>query len=284
MAVSALCMRSTQEHARSSTYDHQATAELYYSQAVKHLRTSMEALDQTNIDAILACCMALVPYSLGTARVADDARLVGDWLVHIRGFATLGDSLTGSDAGKDSIPSQSSPDQLVTYPQPSNPGLDMALRSSTELIPQSSSVLLLQSIRQSGQGAMKSLRQGMDPRWSKLSTEDVQACLAALSGLEIVFDYALQGRATNYNRAVLRWLVMLPERFVQLLFEEAEAALAIFAYWLVTTVVLEDLWWMKDFGSSRIRTIAERFERSRGAYQSCMEWPLEMLNRLSVYG
>jgi hypothetical protein len=283
MAVSALCMGLREEHA-GAMYDHQATAELHYDQAVKDLRTSMAALDQANIDAVLACCMTLVPCSLAMAALTKGAALLGDWILHTRGFATLGDSLTGSDAGKDSIPSLPSSESLVVYPQPSNPGLDMAVRYPADNSQQTSRVLLLRSIHQSAQRPMENLRRGLDPQWSMLSGEDVQACLIALEELRAVFDYALQGRAANYSRAVLRWLVMIPARFVQLLFDEAEAALAIFTQWLVTTLVLDDMWWMKGFGSSRIQAIAKLFERSGSVYLSCMEWPLEALRRLEGDG
>jgi hypothetical protein len=83
---------------------------------------------------------------------------------------------------------------------------------------------------------------------------------------------------------ITRGLVMMPARFVQLLFDEVEPALAIFAQWLVTTLVLDDLWWMKGFGSSRIQAITERFERSGSVYLSCMEWPLEVMRRLEGDG
>ena len=281
MAVSALCMALSEGHAGSSSpYDHQATVELHYDEAVKDLRTSMEALNETNIDAILACCMTLIPCSLAIAAITQEARLIGDWILHIRGFATLGDSLTGSDAGEDSIPPSPSLDQLVTYPQPSNPGLDMAVRSLTNMVPQSSRILQLQNIYQPAQSSMENLRRGLNPRWSTLSAEDIKVCLTALDELKAVFGYALQGRATNYSRAVLRWLVIVPARFVQLLLDEADAALVISAHWLVTTLVLDNLWWMKGFGSSRIHSIVERLKRSGSVYQTCMDWPLEMLQRL----
>jgi hypothetical protein len=102
--------------------------------------------------------------------------------------------------------------------------------------------------------------------------------------LNTVFDYTLQGHAANLHRAVLRWIIVVPAKFVQLLFDGIDTALAVFAHWLVMTVFLKDLWWMKGFGSSQIRSIAKRFQRCRSDHQPYLEWPLEMLKQSDLVG
>jgi hypothetical protein len=92
-----------------------------------------------------------------------------------------------------------------------------------------------------------------------------------------VMRYTSECRVSNFFRAVFTWPVQVPPRFAELLTSSwDQAALAIFAHWLVLTMLLEDLWFVQDFGAVRIDLLAEWLGRWESPYFGLLEWPMEM--------
>lgn len=278
MALSALHMNVSNIHAGTSSLDYLATAELHYSMALADLRKSVEAQDQVSVDAILACCITLVPCSLAMACRSTAKTLSGDWVFHMRGFQALGEHLTSSQR-----PSETR-QQLIRYPQPNNPGLDEPQLDSTYEQP-SDSPSLLQDIRQSRRQTIQDLRRlvNLIP-----SSEDSEAHLEAIERLDVLFVFITEGRATNYTRATFHWIVKAPARFVQMLADMKTIALIVFAHWLVALLAMEEVWWWLSgfgapgFASSRIQAIADVLVQGQSPHCHLLVWPIRMVERWGV--
>ena len=276
MALSALYMSSSNMNAGTSSLDYLATAELHYSMALANLRTSIENLKHISIDAILACCITLVPCSLAMARGPTVKNLFGDWIFHMRGFATLGDTLTSS-----SRPDESR-HQLIRYPQPNNPGLDLPATGSTNQPSLRDSRSLLRNIQQDRHEVIEKLRLLVAGLESEPSSLDTQVHLEAIERLDFLFSFITECDVSNYTRAVFHWVVQIPARFVRLLADMDGVALIVFAHWLVPILAVEEVWWWlrgcgsPGFGSSRIQTIADVLDQVQSPYRHLLVWPMKM--------
>jgi hypothetical protein len=102
---------------------------------------------------------------------------------------------------------------------------------------------------------------------------------SAVTALEHVVDYILAYPVTNLFRAIFIWPIWVPPEFIDLLLRHDGVALAIYAHWLVLTMALDDLWWLKGFGSGQIERLAESEVRlGRSGSNGLWLWPVEMLN------
>ncbi|KAJ9620652.1 transcription factor [Taxawa tesnikishii (nom. ined.)] len=269
MAFSAFCL-SSMTCLENTAYDFQATAELHYCQSLEYLRASLPILDQISADAVLACAMVLIPCGLALAQSStrDDPRR--DWLYHLRGFKTLGSAIYGWTNLAEPA------DQLIPYPQlgiPDAEQYDTNLGGGALWGP---AILLFHRVRRSRRDAMQSLRAAIDETDIRREVADTEACTATLTALEYVMDYTLECRVSNFFRAVFTWPIRVSPRYVELLMCHDHLALAIYAHWLVLTIFLEDLWWVKDFGADRIDSLASWVELSDSSYSQLLRWPVKM--------
>lgn len=98
----------------NSVRDQLLTAKLLYCREREQLHKFIDNLSRTDIDAILACCITLVPSSC----VEDVNNLVGDGALPARIVEESGERLADAHIPKTSI------HELIRSPQPSDPALD----------------------------------------------------------------------------------------------------------------------------------------------------------------
>jgi len=274
MAFSAFCL-CTSPSSKSEARDLRATAERHYYQSVKLLRLSLAAVEKGDADVVLACTMILIP--CGLALVCDDKRVspLQDWMYHLRGWRTIGSSIYGASDRLDAA------SKLIPYPQPGIPeSRDLPERSFEGDGVWTSSTPLMRKIQCSWPEAMARLRYAVDSHCKQYEiAADVQTTyVSAITALERVMDYIMLYPVANLFRAVFIWPIQVSPEFMQLLASHDDLALAIYAHWLVITMSLEDLWWLKGFGSGQIERLAEQTTSCCSTNCGLMSWPVEMLN------
>lgn len=140
---------------------------------------------------------------------------------------------------------------------------------------------LMKEIRFSWPGAMARLKSAVDShcRYSGGDAADATVYTSAITALERVVDYILAYPVVNLFRAVFIWPIWVPPDFIELLAHHDHLALAIYSRWLVLTLALDDLWWLKGFGSGQIERLSVQAARSKvSGFEDLWTWPVEMLN------
>lgn len=252
-------------------YDFRATARLHYCQSVNFLRTAIPHFDTVSADALLACAMILIPCGLALSQNEDGFFELHDWLHHLRGWRILGSTIYKSNPHLDSTTS------LIPYPQQGIPDpafLPKAIHGSTCLW--ASADPFVNEIDRTRRKTMADLRCKIEALRSDCIATSFEAYIAAVGSLEYVMDYVLQYPVSNLFRAVFTWPIHITPMFIQLLVDHDAVAQAIYAHWLVLTLVVEDLWWVKGFGSSQIGQMAGQSEFSRPPGCELLKWPIEM--------
>ncbi|KAK5134241.1 hypothetical protein LTR08_006784 [Meristemomyces frigidus] len=269
MAFSAFGLSST-TCPENTAYDFQATAELHYCQSLEYLRASLPDLGQNSADAVLACAMVLIPCGLALARSNTHGKPLSDWLYHLRGFRALGSAIYGwKSLAKPA-------DQLIPYPQKGIPDAELHDTNLGGGALWGPGALLFHRVRRSRRDAIQSLQAAIDESDIRADVADTEVCAAAITALEYVMNYTLDSRVSNFFRAVFTWPSYVSPRYVELLMCGDPLALAIYAHWLVLTMLLEDLWWVGDFGSCRIEKLASWDELSNSPYSQLLAWPVRM--------
>lgn len=269
MAFSAFCL-SVSAPTEPQAYQIRATAELHYYQSLMRLRNSLPSVDLSSADAVLASAMILIPCGLALAQSDQGVLSLNDWLYHLRGWRAIGSRIYGSNGRMRSIT------QLIPYPQPGipDPGdLPKGHRGFSRL--QTSANVLMSQMQTSRLKAMSDLRLTVNERNSGHDTLDSKAYLAAITALEYILDYVLDYPVANLFRAVFIWPIQISPRYIELLSCYNDMALAIYAHWLVLTMAVNELWWVKGFGPGQIERLADQFSNRQGT--ELLKWPLEML-------
>jgi hypothetical protein len=286
MAFSALCLGSSQRRrSKSLARDLRATAQSHYYQAVKLLRSSLDAVERgrapVEADVVLACGMVLIPCGLALARDGIGSRHeeggfeVGEWVWHLRGWRVVGASLYGDkdDGGLDSTRC------LIPYPQPGIPDrVDLrGPKTRTERCSKAS-IPFLDLVRSSWPYAVEKLKLAVDSR-SRYDDDsaNTRTYLSAISALEYVVDYILDFPVTNLFRAIFIWPILISPEFIELLTSNDDLALAIYTHWLAITMAVEDLWWLEGFGSGQIERLVRRADSIGSWGAELLDWPVEML-------
>jgi hypothetical protein len=266
MAFSAFCMSST-TCAGTASYDFRTTGQLHYHQALKQMQASLPFLGRDNADAVLACAMVLIPCGLALAHGGESVERSEDWLHHLRGFRTLGAAIYQGEKSTD--------DRLVPYPQQGIPDSGME-----ELVVGNDAILvppLLTRIRRSWRDALGNLKVSVDRVGIVIDTADHEAHLAAIKSLKYAMNYTLGCKVPNLFRAVFTWPILLSSHFCDLVAKKDHLAMAIYSHWLVLTILVEDKWWVGEFGSERIEATLTEFKRVESVFSSLLEWPVRML-------
>ena len=274
MAFSAFCL-CTSPASTPRRRELRATAERHYYRSVKLLRRSLANAGEREADVVLACAMVLIPCGLALAG-NDDRGIFSlrDWACHLRGWRGIGKSIYGESADAAST--------LIPYPQPGIPedgDLPERIVGANRLWASST----MREIQCSWPGAIARLKSTVDSRRGHGGGGDAAADVAiytsAVAALEHVVDYILAYPVTNLFRAIFIWPIWVPPEFIDLLLRHDGVALAIYAHWLVLTMALDDLWWLKGFGSGQIERLAESEARlGRAGSNGLWVWPSEMLN------
>ena len=272
LALSALCLTSHPTHMHDS-FDYHSTAQSHYCAALQALRSAIASGDQTDGDAIYACSMVLIPCSLALARSCDTRDCATDWLVHLRGFRTLGQVASKSDhqqkpmVGFMPVPQVEIPMDGEQNIWPSTLNSVLGARAS----------LLAYAMRRSRDAAMESLNDAVrmhDPGAGLLSTGTYTA---AVQKLDSVMEYVLECYTANYCRAVFTWPHEVSDSFVKLLMQEDELAVAISAHWFVLLLLVDGHWYVRDFGVKHLLNVVAVLERSCSPYCLLLDWPKRML-------
>jgi hypothetical protein len=286
LAFSAFCLCTSPSSSRTKSENREllATAERHYSRSVRLLRLSLAAVEDLDADVVLACVIVLIPCGLAlVCRERDEeGRVVSplqDWLYHLRGWRPIGASIYGVSGQLDAA------SKLIAYPQPGIPEAgdlpERSLGGNGDGL-WTSSMLWVRGLQGSWLGAMAQLRcavslQSRRGGYAAAAAADVTAYTAAITALEGVVDYIMAYPVTNLFRAVFIWPIQVPAEFIQLLADHDDLALAIYAHWLVVTMALDDLWWLKEFGSGQIERLAERAVSFDSSGFDLLAWPVEML-------
>ncbi|CAJ2506026.1 Uu.00g001560.m01.CDS01 [Anthostomella pinea] len=281
MALSALwCASSHGAQLGESTFDYSATAKLHYCRSLEYLRTSMSKQGTTSPDALLACSLLLIPCGLMLAR--NGSSPTREWLFHVRGFRALGDSLLGSNWTATAQPHL----QLMPFPQDGSPKRPMHDTCCSQAMLDDRSTLLLNSIERSHRDAIDTLRAAIAESGQTSIHSDTRTYTAAVDELQQVMDYVIGCCVPRRLRVIFSWTTEMPSSFEEMLMGHDELAYAIAAHWLVGTLLLDDLWFVRNFGAYRIERITERLEQTDSRYLSLLDWPREMLNdwRLASVG
>ncbi|KAK4953652.1 transcription factor [Elasticomyces elasticus] len=272
MALSALCLISNEPDLHGTALDYHSTAMHHYTASVRLLRESISVPEKAAADALLACSMLLIPCGIAFARKT--ASPTSEWLHHLRGFRALGDALNESDG------IANAEHQLIPFPQDGIPEQQIHIVSRGR---HSKATLLCNLIRCSRHRALDKLRAAVaasDPASDPLDTE---AYVLAIEQLQYVMDYVVECRTSNYLRAIFSWSTQVSPRFVMLLGSRDELAIAIGVHWIVLTLLLHDLWFVKGFGAFRIETVTARFEQSRSINLWLLDWPREVLRQWLLF-
>lgn len=273
MAFSAFCLSATHCTSKGESRDLRATAERHYYQSVKLLRLSLAAVEQSDADVVLACAMVLIPCGLALAQGGHGGSSLYDWVYHLRGWRTIGSSIYGSQPDKSS--------QLIPYPQPGIPesgDLPEKRHRGNGGLRISSTNLFLEEIQRSWPEAVANLKGAVESRCAQ--TDDTSSAMAyrsAIAALENVVDYITSYPVANLFRAVFIWPIRVSSEFIRLAVDHDAIALAIYAHWLVLTMIVEELWWLQGFGSGKIERLVGRMARFGWFGSELMAWPVEML-------
>jgi hypothetical protein len=266
MAFSAFCM-SSKPGAETASYDFRTTGQLHYYQALKQMQASLPFLGRDNADAVLACAMVLIPCGLALAHGGESVERSDDWLHHLRGFRTLGAAIYQGEKSTD--------DRLVPYPQQGIPDSGMK-----ELVVGNDAIFLpplLACIRRSWRDALGDLNVAVDRVGILVNAVDRKTHLAAIKSLEYAMNYTLCCKVPNLFRAVFTWPILLSSHFCDLVARRDHLALAIYSHWLVLTMLVEDKWWIGEFGSERIEATLVEFRRVESSFIPLLEWPVRVL-------
>ena len=266
MAFSAFRMSST-ICAGTTSYDFRTTGQLHYHQALKQMQALLPFLGRDNADAVLACAMVLIPCGLALAHGGESVEKSDDWLYHLRGFRTLGAAIYQGE--------KSSADRLVPYPQQGI--LDSGRQG---LIIGSDVVLaapLLARIRRSWRDALGNLKTAVDRVGIVVDAADRKAYEAAIERLDYAMNYTLGCKVPNLFRAVFTWPILLSSHFCNLVAKRDHLALTIYSHWLVLTMLVEDKWWVGEFGSERIEATLVEFKRVGSPFIPLLGWPVRMM-------
>ncbi|KAK4972852.1 transcription factor [Elasticomyces elasticus] len=278
MAFSALCMYTTSS-TKGGSYELLATAKLHYCRSLQLLGASLPVTEEISVDAVLACAMTLIPVGLTLAQFNTGITAAGDklaitpqldWLYHLRGWRTLGSSIAPRLADSDTL--------LIPFPQPGIPESDHEDNYGGGAL-WTLSTSLFHTLRASWRDALANLSAAIaNPDNPDLHRDavDIEACTMAITALEYVMEYTLECRVSNFFRAVFAWPSKVPQRFFDMVTSLDHLALAIHAHWLVLTMLLEDLWWVKDFGADRIERLAIWYDRVESPYAHLLSWPVEV--------
>lgn len=268
MAFSALSL-SCKTSRDVTLYDFRATADFHYYQCLAHLRASASVLDEVSADAVLASAMILIPCGLALAQTSTLKYPVYDWIYHLRGFRALGVAIYGEvqHAGQY---------RLIPFPQA---GIPDAVSHEPNLgggALWGYGVLLFHRIRESQSAALDSLEAANADSCNQRDAADIKASTAAIEALRYVMKYTLECRVSNLFRAVFTWPIQISSRAIELGCRRDPFALAIYAHWLVLTMLLEDLWWIDSFGQDRIERISLESEQADKPYAHLIRWPVKM--------
>lgn len=271
MAFSAFCL-SVSAPTESQAYHVRATAELHYYQSLIRLRNSLPSVDLSSADAVLASAMILIPCGLALAQSDKGVYSLNDWLCHLRGWRAIGSRIYGSNGRMRSIT------QLIPYPQPGIPDPDdlpQGHHGVSRL--QTSANVLMSQIQASWRKAMSELSFTINERSSGHDASDSKAYLASVTALEYILDYVSEFPVANLFRAVFIWPIQISPRYIELLSSYDDLALAIYAHWLVLTMAVDALWWVKGFGPGQIERLAGQSKFSNLPGSELLRWPIEML-------
>lgn len=279
MAFSAFCLRASPT-STSRRSELRATAERHYYRSVKLLRRSLATVGEREADVVLACAMVLIPCGLALAGGDDGGEFsLQDWACHLRGWRVIGASIYGE---------VSAASKLIPYPQPGIPDVDDLPERVIRVGDRWASTMpLMKEIQRSWPGAMARLKSAVDShrRYSGGDAADATIYTSAITALERVVNYILAYPVSNLFRAVFIWPIWVPPDFIELLAHHDGLASAVYAHWLVLAMALDDLWWLKGFGSGQIERLSVRTARSKGSgFEDLWTWPVEMLHaRCIVY-
>jgi hypothetical protein len=266
MAFSAFCMSST-TCAGTASYDFRTTGQLHYHQALKQMQALLPFLGRDNADAVLACAMVLIPCGLALAHGGETVEKSDDWQYHLRGFRTLGAAIYQGE--------KSSADRLVPYPQQGIPDSGMkGLITGSDVI---LAAPLLARIRRSWRDALGNLKTAVDRVGVVVDATDRKAYVAAIERLDYAMNYTLGCKVQNLFRAVFTWPILLSSHFCDLVAKRDHLALTIHSHWLVLTMLVEDKWWVGEFGSERIEATLVVFKRVGSPFIPLLEWPVRMM-------
>lgn len=269
MALSAFCMSATTSN-ETGGFDFRATAQLHYYQALKQMQALLPVLDRDKADAVLTCGMVLIPCGLALTQGGIRNDTPNDWLHHLRGFKTLGEAIYDEEDWAVSA------SQLVPYPQKGIPNAEIHELSRDDDDIVGSAAPLFNRIRCSWQDAVERLEAAVNQGEVLQNAADSEACMSAIKSLSYVINYILTCRVQNLFRAVFAWPTYLSPHYIRLVTSRVDLAIAIYSHWLVLTMLLEDMWWVADFGSERIRCMSMVLERSASPYRPLLEWPVNM--------
>ncbi|KAK5721315.1 transcription factor [Elasticomyces elasticus] len=183
MAFSALCMYTTSS-TKGGSYELLATAKLHYCRSLELLRASVPVTEDISVDAVLACAMTLIPVGLTLAQfnagiTAGDKLAITpqlDWLYHLRGWRTLGSSMSPRLADSDTL--------LIPFPQPGIPESEHEDNYGGGAL-WTLSVSLFHTLRASWRDALADLSAAIANPDLHRDAADIEACTMAITALDL---------------------------------------------------------------------------------------------------
>ena len=289
MSFSAFCLCAAPA-STSRKNELRATAERHYYRSVKLLRRSLATAGEREADVVLACVMVLIPCGLALVRDNEGGFAYSqDWLCHLRGWRVIGASIYGV-LGQSQADAATASSKLIPYPQPGIPeACDLPQQGAEGDGAWMLEMPLMEEIQRSWPEAMARLKSAVDSHCehdidgggdaAAAAAADATVYTSAITALERVVDYILAYPVANLFRAVFIWPIWAPPDFIELLLRQDGMALAIYAHWLVLTMALDDLWWLKGFGSGQIERLSAWAARmGRPGFDELWTWPVEMLD------
>ena len=288
-------------------YLHQAT--VHHGHCLRWYQDELRSLSEENADAVLACSALLLIYGLGYSQVerrltksssppakmgapesqGQHMELDLTWINLQRGIKPVHHTaierhhqLEGSVISPlleweeeelvpaTEVPTSSSPS---TKPYVSSPSLPEHPLCSKIFEQGGIALVQLQGHLESTRSPQDILREPVPSS----SSDSLKFSLEALDMLQTVARRFTETRGSS-SRILVGWVSFFEDSFLRLLTEQDIFALAVYAHFLVYTILLEDLWWIGDLGVATIRDILDGVSvEERGYRQELFAWPARTL-------
>ncbi|KAG8531261.1 uncharacterized protein KY384_004619 [Bacidia gigantensis] len=135
-------------------------------------------------------------------------------------------------------------------------------------------------IQQTSQERFDALHNLLDGHWSRFEEDKIEDLGAAIDMLDEVTQRVYTPQVHSLFRVLCTWPGAVPKNFVEMLLAGFLPALAVYAHWLMLVVLVEDLWWVGDWGRAGIRDVVAMCSEAEPDVQKLLMWPERMLSTM----
>lgn len=250
------------------------TAEVHGRIFVQEASEKMQNFRQSEYDAILACSRLLCVLGFAFhpihrqrgATLADPE--AWNWLQLVRGVKASWFTIAAS-GGKfsDLVAEDMGPGSWSPGPSDREPHKPLGFRHPS-----------FSYFKETRWERIHALRAFFAANKTFLGDQDVEDIGHAVDQLCEMTEHICSPEAPSMFRIICRWPANISKGFVSLILEGFPPALVVFAHWLMSVILVEDLWWVSDMGRAGIQDIVDICSDTSLEAQALLKWPQEMVN------